>query len=401
MDDPEVKDEAARIRQEVLMTARDLAETKYYGHIAGLFQDDLEFRRHLDRVLGPDPEPVLMVIYALGSPELNHNSQYQLALVILLKRDFPDRIGDIELYDPVFSPVDCLALEMLGLQVLPTNEHFRRPADKPTLFFLPSANIWHVGNLLEANWCTSRANRMMILSNSLYARNPDPEVADRCWHHQVYSGILKKYARRFDIPTNFHGYLRYIFGYLSFSFFDVDPIVDLDSLLPASWRSSFGTSSSQEMNSPPPEGWLKLNFSGKACDGVSPAGCGGILQDEYEDVVATYSCSLGELADATVANAEALRMGMRLLEDVPGGVKQLVVEGTDLSVVRWACSGPEPPEKVKEAVDDILEAVGRIKTVIYHVYEEANEAAIALAKEGTTLQDRRVWISSKIRGKMG
>ncbi|KAL3752943.1 hypothetical protein ACJRO7_000354, partial [Eucalyptus globulus] len=152
---------------------------------------------------------------------------------------------------------------------------------------------------------------------------------------------------------------------------------------------------------PPPEGWLKLNFSGKARDGVSPAGCGGILRDEYKDVVATYSCSLGELADATVANAEALRMGMRLLDDVPGGVKQLVVEGTDLSVVRWASSGPEPPEKVKEAVDDILEVMARIETVIYHVYEEANEAAIALAKEGATSQDRRVWISSKIRGKMG
>ncbi|KAF7848479.1 hypothetical protein BT93_L1915 [Corymbia citriodora subsp. variegata] len=394
MDDPEVKDEAARIRQEVLITACDLAETKYYGHIAGLFRDDLEFRRHLDRVLGPDPEPVLMVIYALGSPELNHNSQYQLALVILLKRDFPDRIGDIELYDPAFLLVDRLALETLGLQVLPTNEHFPRPADKPTLFFLPSANIWHVGNLLEANWCTSRVNRMMILSNSLYAGNPDTEVADRCWHHQVYSGILKKYARRFDIPTNFHGYLRYIFGYLSFSFFDVDPIVDLDSLLPG---DEFGQMHGYRFPGPhrcewqpPPEGWLKLNFSGKACDGVSPAGCGGILRDEYEDVVATYSCRLGELADATVANAEALRMGMRLLEDVPGGVKQLVVEGTDLSVVRWACSGPEPPEKVTEAVDDILDAVGRIKTVIYHVYEEANEAAIALAKEGTTLQDRLV-----------
>ncbi|KAL3752945.1 hypothetical protein ACJRO7_000356, partial [Eucalyptus globulus] len=152
---------------------------------------------------------------------------------------------------------------------------------------------------------------------------------------------------------------------------------------------------------PPPEGWLKLNFSGKARDGVSPAGCGGILRDEYEDVIATYSCSLGELGDAMVANAEALRMGMRLLEDVPGGVKQLVVEGTDLSVVRWVSTWPEPPEKVKEAVDDILEVVERIETVIYHVYEKANEAAIALAEEGATSQDRRVWISSEISGEMG
>ncbi|KAL3752944.1 hypothetical protein ACJRO7_000355, partial [Eucalyptus globulus] len=173
-----------------------------------------------------------MVIYALGSPEQNHNSQYQLALTILLKRDFPNRIRDIELYDPAFSPADRLALEMLGLRVLPANEHFRRPADKPTLFFLPSANIWHVGNLLEANWCASRSNRMMILSNSLYPGNPDPELANQCWHHRVYTGILSKYARRFDIPTDFHGYHRYIFGYLSFNFFDVDPNVDLDSLLP-------------------------------------------------------------------------------------------------------------------------------------------------------------------------
>ncbi|KAL3752962.1 hypothetical protein ACJRO7_000371 [Eucalyptus globulus] len=151
----------------------------------------------------------------------------------------------------------------------------------------------------------------------------------------------------------------------------------------------------------PTEGWLKLNFSGKARNGVLPAGFGVILRDEYEDVVVTYSCSLGELADATVANAEALRMGMRLLEDVPGGVKQLVVEGTDLSVARWATSRLEPLEKVKEAVDDVLEALARMKMVIHRVYEEANEAAMVLAKEGATTQDRRVWISSKIRGEMG
>ncbi|KAI6698943.1 hypothetical protein NL676_019062 [Syzygium grande] len=34
-----------------------------------------------------------------------------------------------------------------------------------------------------------------------------------------------------------------------------------------------------------------------------------------------------------------------------------------------------------------------------HVYEKANEAAIVSAKEGATSEDRRVWISSEIRGK--
>ncbi|KAI6698947.1 hypothetical protein NL676_019066 [Syzygium grande] len=309
--------------------------------------------------------------------------KYRLAVAILLKSDFPDQVGDVELYDPEFLPTDCKAPEMLGLRVLPANEHFQRPANKPTLFFPLSANRWHVGNVLEVNWCATMSNQMIIFSNSLDVENQDQKLAER--------------------------------------FFDIDPKVDLESLLPGICESldsiirlEFFREQFDDFDplhgyhfprrhrckwQLPPAGWLKLNFSSKARDRVSPADYGGILRNEYGNMIATYSCSLSELADATVANAEALRVGMRLLEDVPGGVKQLVMEGTDLSVARWANSWPEPPEKVKEAVDDILKVVARIKTVIYHVYEKANEAAIASAKEGATSEDRRVWISSEIRGK--
>ncbi|KAI6698942.1 hypothetical protein NL676_019061 [Syzygium grande] len=127
---------------------------------------------------------------------------------------------------------------MLGLRVLPANEHFQRPADKPTLLFPLSANRWHVGNVLER---------------------------------------LEFFREQFDDFDPLHGY-------------------HFHRRHCCKWQ-------------PPPAGWLKLNFSSKARDGVSPAGYGGILRNENGNMIATYSCSLGELVDATVANAEALRVG--------------------------------------------------------------------------------------------
>ncbi|KAJ4965556.1 hypothetical protein NE237_017405 [Protea cynaroides] len=119
----------------------------------------------MDRILGSNSK-MLMVIYALGSIESNYSSRFQLALAILLKRDFSHWIGDIEAYDPIISVTDTKIMEALGCSVLSINEECRRRIEKPTLFYMPFVLFEHVGDLLEANWCPSRLNQMILLTSS-------------------------------------------------------------------------------------------------------------------------------------------------------------------------------------------------------------------------------------------
>jgi hypothetical protein len=58
-----------------------------------------------------------MVIYGLGSMEAHHCPRYQLAFALLIAQQLPGLRGPVEVYDPVFSDVDCMLLEQLGLKV--------------------------------------------------------------------------------------------------------------------------------------------------------------------------------------------------------------------------------------------------------------------------------------------
>ena len=93
--------------------------------------------------------------------------------------------------------------------------------------------------------------------------------------------------------------------------------------------------------------WLiKLNFIGTGYGENTPAGFGVLFCDEHKNCLAMYSGNLGE-ADSVVANAEALRQGLRCLQYmVP--VRKLIVKGDELRIIRRINNGPEPLTRVAE-----------------------------------------------------
>ncbi|KAK7314190.1 hypothetical protein VNO77_39403 [Canavalia gladiata] len=106
-----------------------------------------------------------MVIYGIGSIELYEPPRLQLSLAILIKRDF-SWIGNIEVFDPILSMTESRVLEALGCSVISINEHGRREAIKPTMFFMPHCEAELYNNLLHANWKPNLLSNMVIFGNS-------------------------------------------------------------------------------------------------------------------------------------------------------------------------------------------------------------------------------------------
>ncbi|KAH7852411.1 hypothetical protein Vadar_024459 [Vaccinium darrowii] len=449
--DVNVEDEAGRLKKEMDVTIQKVEESEFYNELADQLENDSIIQSNLRRVLGSNSH-MQMVIYGLGSMEYSYVSQYQLAFIILLKRDFSDWIGGVEMFDPIMSPADCKVVEMFGFRVLTVNEQCKRQVEKPTLFFLPYLDNDLVGNLLEANWCPTRLNKMVVLSNSLgkvargcriFAKKflEDGKIFyDRIRERLEYVEAIKKHMIEIKINA---GYSHIIKGF-SWHFFDLDSDLNMENLLPGDtpmdvrlklkmtyklpcdcrllrnleeqyvmepfrntdpsiycWTEmDFRYRNTRRLHClwrPPHAGWIKLNFSGKGTrDGENtPAGFGGIFRDEHKNCLAMYSGNIEE-ADSVVANAEALRQRLRCLQYLSSPVRKLIVEGDDVRIIRWMNDGPEPLTRVFGPLSESVQILEGIEPVIRHVYEEANSMAVELAKRGTRLPNLRVWVSPSV-----
>ncbi|KAJ4967557.1 hypothetical protein NE237_019406 [Protea cynaroides] len=124
-----VEDEVGRLPEQMDIAIKVLESSKLYQKIHDQWQNNPIFKSNIDRILGSNSK-MLMVIYALGSIESSYRSRFQLALAILLKRDFSDWIGNIEAYDPIISDTDTKVMEALGCNVLSVNEEFGPAREK-------------------------------------------------------------------------------------------------------------------------------------------------------------------------------------------------------------------------------------------------------------------------------
>jgi len=62
--------------------------------------------------------------------------------------------------------------------------------------------------------------------------------------------------------------------------------------------------------SPPPKGWIKLNFHGIGCSKGRPASIGGMFHNDKGEVLSYYAGPVGDV-DQIVASAMALEMGLQ------------------------------------------------------------------------------------------
>lgn len=130
------------------------------------FRDQIETSvlDYIPKVLGSETT-MQMVIYGIGSIELYEPPCLQLSIAMLMKRDF-NWIGSIEVFDPILSVTESHVLEALGCSVMSINEHGKREALKPTLFFMPHCEAELYNNLLRANWKPNLLKNMVLFGNS-------------------------------------------------------------------------------------------------------------------------------------------------------------------------------------------------------------------------------------------
>ncbi|KAK4366853.1 hypothetical protein RND71_014733 [Anisodus tanguticus] len=158
------KDEA-RLLKEIELMMKNVENSKFYAAMRLDLEQNETIQKHLFHLIGSHSQ-FQVVIYGLGSIEYSFSSQFQLAVVLLLKRDFSNWIGNIEINDPVMSPADIIVFKELGLKVLTVDENCKRKAQKPTIFYMPCPYYYLIGNLLGANWSSSCLNQIFLPTNS-------------------------------------------------------------------------------------------------------------------------------------------------------------------------------------------------------------------------------------------
>ncbi|XP_061362389.1 protein SENSITIVITY TO RED LIGHT REDUCED 1-like [Gastrolobium bilobum] len=156
---------------------------------------------YFQRVLGSEMK-MQMVIYGIGSVELYEPPRLQLSLAILMRRDF-SWVGNIEVFDPILSVTESRVLEALGCSVMSINEHGRREALKPTLFFMPHCEAELYNNLLQANWKLNLLRNMVLFGNSFETYEQHVSV---CKNSPIVNSVghilaVRRFTNEFRIET--------------------------------------------------------------------------------------------------------------------------------------------------------------------------------------------------------
>ncbi|XP_057458443.1 protein SENSITIVITY TO RED LIGHT REDUCED 1 [Lotus japonicus] len=156
---------------------------------------------YFHRVLGSETK-MPMVFYGIGSIELYEPPQLQLSLAILMKRDF-SWIGNIEVFDPIISVTESRVLEALGCSVMSINEHGRREALSPTMFFMPHCEAELYNNLLQANWKLNNLKNMVLFGNSFEEYEQHASI---CKYSPIINSMghvlaARRFTKEFRIET--------------------------------------------------------------------------------------------------------------------------------------------------------------------------------------------------------
>uniref|UniRef100_A0A0E0PDB8 SRR1-like domain-containing protein n=1 Tax=Oryza rufipogon TaxID=4529 RepID=A0A0E0PDB8_ORYRU len=350
------------------------AITKFVDHM----KKDQSICSHISSMLGAH-ECIQLVVYGIGSFEFDVKSQYQIAFALLLKEDNIFPISDIEIYDPSLPPADVKACFDLDLRVLLVNEQCQRSVDKPIIFFVPG--LAFVGNLIESNFSPEQLNNIILISygvknigdrisaelenwnNGFTSLKGSPELERERF---IWASI--NYINEVIVMENFNAHFWGVSD-MRFEFLDVAADVDMNSNLPKRMSRPFQDDQDdckdgkpqdwaheflhripamhRKTWSPPPKGWIKFNFHGIGGSKDRSAGMGGVFHNE-DGVLSFFIGSLGNV-DQTVASIGAIELGLKVMLEYHEPVKKLIVEGDDLTVIRWFNRVSHPPARAHDS----------------------------------------------------
>lgn len=222
-----INDEAKRMLKEIELVKKNVENSELYAGMCLNLKQNKTIQKHFFRLLGGHSH-VQVVIYGLGSTEYSFSSQFQLAVVLLLKRDFPNWIGNIEIYDPCMSAADIIFFEKLGLEVLTNDENCKRRAQRPTMFYMPNPCWYLIGNLLGANWSSSCLNKIFVLTNSFSYTLTNAPRCSTSLETVIRLERILDFTTEVTIETSGNQKYANLFSGFAWHFFDVDPNNDID-----------------------------------------------------------------------------------------------------------------------------------------------------------------------------
>ncbi|KAL3699521.1 hypothetical protein R1sor_017543 [Riccia sorocarpa] len=110
-------------------------------------------------------EEVEMILYGVGSIYTAEIARCQLALALLIKQKFSS-IGQLLVYDPIMTAIECRVMRTLGCVPLETNDNGRRAINGPTLFYMPHNEVELYDSVLQTSLNPFRLNQIAIIGNS-------------------------------------------------------------------------------------------------------------------------------------------------------------------------------------------------------------------------------------------
>lgn len=102
------------------------------------------------------------VCYGLGNISSSVISRYQFSLLLLLRDHFK---LNVDIYDPVFLPVELEFLSKYDMNQIDYNEEGLRQITSPTIIYMPHCPTALTNNLLWCNWLPDLSN-CIIFGNS-------------------------------------------------------------------------------------------------------------------------------------------------------------------------------------------------------------------------------------------
>ncbi|XP_077225823.1 uncharacterized protein LOC143859035 [Tasmannia lanceolata] len=130
---------------------------------------------------------------------------------------------------------------------------------------------------------------------------------------------------------------------------------------------------------PPPNGMLKLNFDGACFGNPGLAGVGGLCREDSGKVLWAFCGPIGE-CNVTEAEVKAAFQGLKTIRR--DSLKNLIIEGHSLNVIRWLKGGVVPPWRFLALFDEMEEIIADSNIELNHVWRSANEKEDLLARRG-------------------
>nr|XP_016487427.1 PREDICTED: uncharacterized protein LOC107807533 [Nicotiana tabacum] len=141
----------------------------------------------------------------------------------------------------------------------------------------------------------------------------------------------------------------------------------------------------------PEREWVKINTNESFLQGEGKVGLGGVIRDEYGDIIMAFSISV-IAKNHNIAEAQAALVGLNWCKQ--NGFNQAILELDSLNIVEILRKDSDTNYKLSHIVNKIKETISMLNIQSNHCYREANQLPDSLAKRAVETQQPSHFYSS-------